>query len=75
MFSRIIVNGRYADIFRQMNAALKKGLVCDIFKEEKIVMKILKKKKNMLVKKLLFCRDYETPDDCPRVNLLLHKQP
>lgn len=56
-----------------MNAALQKELVCDIFKEEKIVMKILKKK-NMLVNKLLLCRDSETPADCPRVNQLLYKQ-
>jgi len=73
-FSRTRVNGRYAEIFRQKNAALKKGLVCDIFKEEKIVMKIFKKKTNMLVKKLLLRRGSETPDDCPLVNPLLHKQ-
>jgi len=59
MFSRTRVNGRYAEIFRQMNADLKKGLVCDVFKEEKIVMKILKKETNMPVKKLLLCRESE----------------
>jgi hypothetical protein len=58
--------------FQTMNAALKKGFVCDIFKEEMNVMKIFKK--YMLVKKLLLCRDSETPDDCPPVNHLLHKQ-
>jgi len=57
-----------------MNAALKKWFVCDIFKEEKIVMKILKKNMNMLVKKLLLCRDSETSEDCPRVNQFLHKR-
>jgi len=71
-FSRTRVNGRYAEIFRQTNAARKKGLVGDIFKEEKIVMKILKKK--MLVKKLLLRRSSETPDDCLRINPLLHKE-
>jgi len=35
-FSGTRVNSRFAEIFGQMNAALKKGLVCNIFKEKKI---------------------------------------
>jgi hypothetical protein len=59
MFPRTSVNGRYAENFRPMNAALKKGLVCDIVKEVKVVMKRLK---NVLVKKLLLFGDSETSE-------------
>src|SRR5215468_7594616 len=53
MFPRTGVNGRYAEIFRPMNAALKKVLLCDIVK----VNVVTKRLKNIYLLRIYCCSE------------------